>query len=46
MAMGPDAMNDADINFHFDPLCPFAWLTSRWARQVTVRRDLTRTGAG
>ena len=43
MAMGPDAMNDADINFHFDPLCPFAWLTSRWARQVTVRRDPTRT---
>jgi len=22
--MGPDAMNDADINFYFDPLCPFA----------------------
>jgi hypothetical protein len=32
-------VNDADINFHFDPLCPFAWMTSKRARQVTVQRD-------
>ncbi len=32
-------MNDADINFYFDPLGPFAWMTSKWVRQVTVQRD-------
>ena len=34
-------MNDADINFYFDPLCPFAWMTSKWVRQVAARRDYT-----
>jgi len=28
-----------DINFHFDPICPFAWLTSKWVRQVASQRD-------
>jgi hypothetical protein len=39
--MGPDAMNDADINFYFDPLCPFAWMTSKGVRQVTAQRHYT-----
>jgi hypothetical protein len=39
--MGADAMNDADINFYFDPLCPFAWMTSKWVRQVAAQRDYT-----
>ena len=34
-------MNDADINFYFDPLCPFAWMTSKWVRQVAAQRDYT-----
>ncbi|GAA1051982.1 hypothetical protein [Dietzia natronolimnaea] len=32
---------DADINFYFDPVCPFAWLTSKWVRQVQAQREYT-----
>ena len=32
-------MPDADINFYFDPLCPFAWMTSKWVRLVAGQRD-------
>ncbi len=28
------------INFHFDPLCPFAWRTALWAREVRNVRPL------
>ena len=32
-------MTDADINFYFDPVCPFAWMTSKWVRLVMAQRE-------
>lgn len=30
-----------DIEFFFDPACPFAWLTSRWIKRVQELRSVT-----
>lgn len=29
----------ADLRFWFDPVCPFAWMTGKWVRQVSAQRQ-------
>lgn len=34
-------MSDAQLHFYFDPVCPFAWMTSKWVRSVIRQRGYT-----
>lgn len=32
-------MGDYDLSFYFDPVCPFAWMSSKWVRLVMEQRS-------
>lgn len=40
MSVPSDLTRTADVEFFFDPVCPFCWQTSQWVRQVARLRDL------
>ncbi|MQA04529.1 MAG: hypothetical protein GEV07_18040 [Streptosporangiales bacterium] len=33
-------MSDVDVEFFFDPVCPFCWVTAQWVRNVRRHRPL------
>ena len=41
--MSPQSERPLDVRFWFDPMCPYAWVTSRWLLEVAEYRPLNIT---
>ncbi len=41
MSLAPASDPAYDIEFFWDPVCPFAWITSRWVERVAELSDYT-----
>ncbi len=39
MSLAPPSDPAYDIEFFWDPVCPFAWITSRWVKKVADQTD-------